>query len=147
MAFIKRAYDISRKKIFFCKSTDSLAKIATIMHTNNVGSIIVKDGDSIKGIITVNELLRQMSKNKDAEKTLANDIMSSPIITANKDLEINRLVDEFNKHKVSRMVLINKENKVVGIVRDIAVYKYMTFYKYDREVRKRFARDYLHKLY
>ena len=73
--------------------------------------------------------------------------MSSPIITANKDLEINRLVDEFNKHKVSRMVLINKENKVVGIVRDIAVYKYMTFYKYDREVRKRFARDYLHKLY
>ena len=57
------------------------------------------------------------------------------------------LVDEFNKHKVSRMVLVNDKNKVVGIVRDIAVFKYMTFYKYDREVKKRFARDYSQRLY
>ena len=147
MAFIKKAYDISRKKVFFCETGDSLTKIANTMHMNNVGSVIVKEGDLIKGIITVNGLLRQMSKNRDARKTTAKDVMSSPVITANKDLEIDRLVDEFNKHKVSRMVLVNDNKKVVGIVRDIAVFKYMTFYKYDREVRKRFARDYLHKLY
>lgn len=147
MAFIKKAYDISRKKVFFCETGDLLTKIANTMHMNNVGSVIVKEGDLIKGIITVNGLLRQMSKNRDASKTTAKDVMSSPVITANKDLEIDRLVDEFNKHKVSRMVLVNDNKKVVGIVKDIAVFKYMTFYKYDREVRKRFAQDYLHKLY
>jgi hypothetical protein len=45
------------------------------------------------------------------------------------------------------MVLEDTKGNIVGVVRDIAVFKYMTFYKYDREVRKRFARDYLHKLY
>ncbi len=147
MAFIKKAYDISRKKVFFCETGDSLTKIANTMHINNVGSIIVKEGDLIKGIITVNGLLRQMSKNRDASKTTAKDVMSSPVITANKDLEIDNLVDEFNKHKVSRMVLVDNQKKVVGIVRDIAVFKYMTFYKYDREVRKRFAKDYSQRLY
>lgn len=147
MAFIKKAYDISRKKVFFCETGDPLTKIAKTMHMNNVGSVIVKEGDLIKGIITVNGLLRQMSKNKDAGKTTSKDVMSSPVITANKDLEIDKLVDEFNKHNVSRMVLINDKNKVVGIVRDIAVFKYMTFYKYDREVRKRFAKDYSQRLY
>ena len=117
------------------------------MHMNNIGSVIVKDGDLIKGIITVNELLRQMAKNKNAKKTFAKDIMASPVITTSKDMEIDKLVDQFNKHKVSRMVLVNDKNKVVGIVRDIAVFKYMTFYKYDRDVRKRFADVYLHKLY
>ena len=147
MAFVKRAYDISRKKVFFCDTNDSLTKIANTMHMNNVGSIIVKEGELIKGIITVNGLLRQMAKNCDAKKTIAKEIMSSPVITASKNMEINNLVDAFNKHKVSRMVLVDDNKKIVGIVRDIAVFKCMTFYKFDRDIKKRFAKDYSQRLY
>lgn len=145
MAFVKKAYDISRKKVYFCSASDSLSKIARIMYKNNIGSILVKENANL-GIITTNDLLRQMSKNRDSKKITAKNIMSFPVITASKDLEIDELVDKFNRHKVSRMVLLDK-NKIVGVVRDIAVYKYMTFFKYDHQARNMFARDYLHKLY
>ena len=46
--------------------------------------------------------------------------MSSPVITVSKDLEIDELVDAFNKYKVSRIVLVDNKKKVVGIVRDSA---------------------------
>ena len=88
-----------------------------------------------------------METNKNAEITKAKEVMSSPVITAQWDLEVDNLVDLFNKHKVSRMVLLDNQKKIVGVVRDIAVFKYMTFYKYDEDVRKRFAKDYLRQLY
>jgi len=147
MSFVKKAYDISRKEVFFCRPSQPLTEVAEILHSNRIGSVLVKEGDTLKGIITVNDLLRQMSKKKDPEKTLAKDVMSSPVVTASKDLEIDELVDEFNKHKVTRMVLVDEKKKVVGVVRDIAVYKYLTFFKYDIEAKAMFARDYLHKLY
>ena len=147
MSFVKTAFDIARKKVYFCEVSDNIAEVAKKLHTNNIGSIIVKDDDLIKGIITVNDLLRQMEKNRDPYKTKAQDVMSSPVIMVNKDMEIDELVDVFNQHQVSRMVLRDDKNKVVGVVRDIAVYKYMTFYKFDKDARKRFATDYLRELY
>ena len=147
MGFVKKAYDIARKEVFFCNADDLLVNVARLMHSKNIGSVIVKKDDAIVGIITVNDMLRHLERNADSAKTKASQIMSSPLRVASKDLEVDELVDEFNKHKVSRMVLVDKDNKVVGVVRDIAVFKYLTFYKYDKEVQKRFARDYMHKLY
>jgi predicted transcriptional regulator len=147
VSFVKTAYDIARKKVFFCKPKDPIKDVAKILHENNIGSILVRDEKTIKGIITVNDLLRQMSKNKDPVRTRAEEIMSSPVRTADMDLEIDELVEEFNKHKVSRMILTNSKGEVVGVVRDIAVYKYYTFFKYDKEAKKKFNQDYANRMY
>lgn len=148
MPFVKRAYDIARKKVFFCNSKDYISEVSEKLHENNVGSILVKENEKILGIITVNDILRQISKKKFNYELRAKDIMSSPVVMAHKDLEIDDLVEEFNKHKkVSRLVLVDDKDRVVGIVRDIAVFKYLSFYKYDEEVKNSFARDYLHNLY
>lgn len=147
MSFIKTAYDISRKQVFFCNASDPLTKVAEILYSNNVGSILVKDKEDVKGIITVNDMLKQISRKRDTETTRAREIMSSPVVTANKNLEIDELVEKFNKHKVSRMVLTDDKERIVGVVRDIAVFKYMTFFKYEKDARNMFSKDYLHKLY
>ena len=147
MSFVKTAFDIARKQVFFCYPWQPLTEIARVMHINNIGSILVRDDSGVKGIITVNGLLRQMSNNADPEKTRASDIMSSPVITASKDLEIDELAKKFHTHDVTRMVLVDSYNKVVGVVRDIAVFKYLTFFKYDESAKKTFAEDHLHMLY
>jgi predicted transcriptional regulator len=147
MGFVKTAYDIARKQVFFCDAGQPLVEVAESMHRNNIGSILVKKGEELAGIITVNDFLRLVSSKRNPYNKKARDIMSSPVITADKDLEIDQLVEVFNKKKVSRMVLTDSKGKIVGVVRDIAVYKYYTFFKYDAEAKKRFARDYLHKLY
>ena len=147
MTFIKRAYDIARKQVYFCNAGDSLARVATLMHTHNIGSILVKKDTEVAGIITVNGMLRHMAKNKDSINTQAKDIMSSPVVTASYDIEMDELVDLFNKHKVSRMVLTDEKKNIVGVVRDIAVYKYMTFYKFDKEAKELFSSEYFNKLF
>jgi len=147
MVFTKRAYDISRKKVFFCNTTDSLNSVADKMHMNNIGSILVKKGGSIKGIITVNDMMRTMSKNKEPKTTLAEDIMSYPVVTISKDTEVDELAEKFTKEKVSRMVLVDSRDNVVGIVRDIAVYKCISLNKYNIEAKKRFGEDYSRPLY
>ncbi|MEM2139296.1 MAG: CBS domain-containing protein [Candidatus Woesearchaeota archaeon] len=147
MSFVKTAYDIARKKVFFCNVNDAIKDVANILHTNNIGSILVKDNNSVVGIITVNDILRQVSKNKDMIKLKAKEIMSSPVIKVNKDLEIDELAEEFKKHKVSRMVLIDDKSNIIGVVRDIAVFKYFSFFKYDEEARKKFGDLYSRELY
>jgi predicted transcriptional regulator len=147
MSYVKTAYDIARKTVFFCLPDEKIKEIARQMHTNNIGSILVCSGKGVDGIITVNDMLRQVARNVDSDKVLAKDIMSSPVRKVNKDLEIDELVEEFNRHKVSRMVLVDDKDNVVGVVRDIAVYKYFTFFKYDDQVRQKFASEYLRKLY
>lgn len=147
MTMIKTAYDISRKQVFFCSAKDPITKVAELLYTNNVGSVLVKEKETVRGIITVNDMLKQIAWKRNPAETLARDIMSSPVVMANKDMEIDELVEKFNKHRVSRMVLVDEKENIVGVVRDIAVFKYMTFFKYDKEARKMFAKDYLHKLY
>jgi predicted transcriptional regulator len=147
MGFIKKAYDIARKKVFFCQPKQPLTEIAKMMFDNNIGSVLVRDEKKIIGIITVNDMMRHIARNDDSKETVAKDIMSSPVVTAPMDLAIDELVDEFNNHKVSRMVLLDKKGEAVGVVRDIAVYKYFSFFKIDEEVKNRFAKEYLHKLY
>jgi arabinose-5-phosphate isomerase len=147
MVIVKKAHDICRKQVFFCNTTDSLAKVAYKMHNNNIGSILVRKDNEIRGIITVNDMMRTMSKHKSAKETLAKDIMSSPVISTSKDMEIDDLVEKFNQSKVSRMVLLDKNKKIAGVVRDIAVYKCMTFHKYNKEAKQRFQQNYMRPLY
>jgi predicted transcriptional regulator len=147
MSFVKKAYDLSRKQVYFCNRSDTLDKVARIMHLNNIGSILVGNNEEVHGIITSNDLLRQIAINSNQKETTANDIMSSPVIKISKNMEIDNLYEHFNKHKVSRLILTNDSDKIVGVVRDIAVFKCMSFNKFDTEARNRFANDYVRKLY
>jgi len=147
MAYTKRAYDLSRKEVFFCDAKKSISHVAEILHTNNIGSVIITDKDVIKGIITVNDLLRQGAKNANFETVLAKEVMSSPVVTASRRLDVEEVVDVFNEHGVSRLVLVDSNDKPVGVLRDIAVYKYLATCKFEREAKKRFSPDYARPLY
>ena len=59
----------------------SISECAKIMHENNVGSLIVKEGDLL-GIITEEDIVRKVvSKKLDTEGTTAKNIMESNLFT------------------------------------------------------------------
>ena len=147
MTFVKKAYDIARKKVFFCEANETLSNVARRFYTNNIGSIIVKDGEQIKGIITVNDLLRQYPNREHPKMLFAKNIMSRPVVTANKDTDLEELAEMFDEQGVSRLILLDDKKKVVGVVRDIALYKCLKFHRYDKKTRDVFGRNYFNKLY
>ena len=112
------------------------------MHTKNIGSVLVKDGSKVIGIITVNNLLRQMSTSKDPQNMKASKVMSSPVITIPRQTNIDDLMNHFNEHEVSRMVLVNNNGEPVGIVKDTIVRKYNAICRYNEQANRRLETSY-----
>lgn len=142
----KTAYDISRKKVYFCSDKDLVPKVADTFQKNNIGSILVnnKYGKTV-GIVTVGDILRLISKKPDFAETKAGEIMSSPIVSVHKDTPIDKLVNDFEKGKATRLVLTKDTGEYVGVVRDIAAFKYIAFVAFDKEAKERFGRTFFNR--
>ena len=144
----KKAYDIARKKVFFCFANDTVPKVADFMQKNNIGSVMIKNKmGKVMGIITVGDILREVAKRTNLSKTEAGSVMSSPVISIHKDTSLDELIRKFKEKNVTRMLLVNDAGEYVGVVRDIAAYKYLSFVKFDQEAKKRFGASYFNKLY
>ncbi|MBN1502010.1 CBS domain-containing protein [Candidatus Woesearchaeota archaeon] len=144
----KTAYDIARKNIFFCSEEDFLPAVADRMQKYNIGSIIVKSKHGkTTGIVTTGDILRFISRNRDIHEVTARQIMSSPVITVHKDISIPELIKCFKELQTTRLVLTKDNGDYVGVVRDIAAYKYISFVKFDKEAKERFGTSYFNRLY
>lgn len=147
MGKVKKAYDLSRKNLYFCSKNDRLTTIANLMHSENIGSVLVRDKNRIIGIITVNNLLREMSANKKPYDIKAHEIMSYPVVTAHKDTEIDDLMKKFDLHTVSRLVLVDDMNKPVGVVKNKIIERYSAICKYNDNLRRAYEPFYARMQY
>jgi CBS domain-containing protein len=110
---------VLRDVTIYCKKTSNLFSIADILQSRNIGSILVKDSsDGVVGIITVGDLLRAFVKHDDLSTLTAQDIMSAPVITASSDLELDDGLRILKENNIGRLVITNKDGKVIGIIKD-----------------------------
>ncbi len=145
---MKTALSLARKELFYCGERDWVVEIADILQRNNVGSILVRDSSNkVIGVVTVGDILRLITRKKDIQKVPAKEIMSSPVISASKDIDLKELVRLFREKKVTRMLLTDGDGKYVGVVRDVAVYRQMAFERFDEEAKERFGEAYFNPLH
>jgi predicted transcriptional regulator len=136
----RRAIEIARKKIFYCNKNDTIKETAFRMQEKNIGSILVRDDPgAVIGIVTVGDILRLIAKHDSLKEFHVKDIMSTPVISGNKDITIEDAMKMFQEKKISRLVLIDETGKPVGILRDVAVYKILSFSKFEKEAADRFS--------
>ncbi|MCL5237915.1 MAG: CBS domain-containing protein [Nitrospirae bacterium] len=95
----------------------SIQEAAAKMKQYNIGSIIiVEDGAKLKGMVTDRDIaLKVTAENKDPRSTCVCDIMSTDVITAEADSDIDSAVRIMNRAKVMRLP-ITENGKLVGIV-------------------------------
>lgn len=96
----------------------SVQTVAKEMVAHRIGSIVVVKDKSPVGIITEADINRKIvAPGKDPKKTKAVDIMSSPIVFANPDDDVELAVEKMEKHKIKRLPVIEK-GKIVGLIAD-----------------------------
>jgi len=108
-------FDIMNKLVSVDGSC-SVKESAEIMLCNNIGSIIVTEKEKPIGIVTKSDLLsRVIVEGKDSSKTEIRDIMSTPLITIEKDENILEAIRFMRKKNVSRLIVTDNE-KILGII-------------------------------
>src|ERR671911_342765 len=127
MAHIKKpsskVIDFADKDFVSLDENTLVAEAARIMYERDVCSVIVTHNDSERlrrsvGIITARDFLhRVVAQSKGPFKLTLKDIMSTPLITINKDALTNDAIILMKDKNITRLPLINEEaGEVLGIV-------------------------------
>ncbi|MEM3586679.1 MAG: CBS domain-containing protein [Candidatus Jordarchaeaceae archaeon] len=105
------------REVVTCHVSDPLPKVAQLMVDNWISSVFVKDdNDKVVGIITDGIIFRLVAKEKDPRLYKAGDVMVKDIITVREDASIDELRSLFDKTKVKRVGVVDKDGKIIGVI-------------------------------
>ncbi len=90
----------------------SLEDIAKAMKRYDVGMVIIKENNKIKGIITDRDIVTKILANKDNK---IKEYLTTNLVSIDINSDINKAIDLMKKHKIKRL-LVKKDNKLVGVL-------------------------------
>jgi len=119
------------RDVITCHVDDSLPKVAKLMVDNWISSVFVKDdNDKVVGIITDGVIFRLVAKEKDPRIYKAGDVMVRDIITVSEDVSMDELKTLFDKTKVKRVGVVNKQGQIVGVISKKWVNQFKKYTRY-----------------
>lgn len=90
----------------------SLEDIAKAMKRYDVGMVIIKENNKIKGIITDRDIVTKILANKDNK---IKEYLTTNLVSIDINSDMNEAIDLMKKHKIKRL-LVKKDNKLVGVL-------------------------------
>lgn len=96
--------------------TDTVATVVEKMTSNNVGAIIIMSAGTPAGIVTERDVIAKLVRSrKDPTKTLAQEVMSAPLISIESNKSVTDTLRMMRDRKIRRLGVTRKGN-LVGIV-------------------------------
>ena len=93
-----------------------VSKAIDLMLVNNIGSVIVVKNEKPMGIITEKDVLnRLVGSRRDPGKTIAEEIMSSPLVTIGSERSLLEALNVMKSSEIRRLVAV-EEGKIVGVL-------------------------------
>jgi CBS domain-containing protein len=95
----------------------TILEIAQKMKERDCGSVPVRDGDRLAGMITDRDIVvRCIAEGKDPEETTAGEVMTSGILYCYDDEDAKDVAKNMAETKVRRLPVLNRDKRLVGIV-------------------------------
>lgn len=112
--------DVMTKDPACCVPTDSAARVAKLMKTEDVGSIPVcesRQSRKLIGIVTDRDLaLQVLAEERDANSTRVQDVMTREPFTCHPDDDLKVALDAMQTHQVRRIPVVDRNGQLIGIV-------------------------------
>jgi CBS domain-containing protein len=103
-----------------CLPTDNGKLVAVMMKNENIGSVPVienRETQKLIGIITDRDLaLRLLGDGHDAGTTRVEAVMTRKVVTCRADDDVQRALDAMSEHQLRRIVVVDSDYKVLGII-------------------------------
>jgi CBS domain-containing protein len=117
---MKKCYEVMTKDLACCLPGDLVTKAAQLMKTQDVGSVPVIETDQSKklvGIVTDRDLaLAIVAEGRDPKSTKVEDVMTHNVVTCRDEDDVQKALDAMAEYQLRRIPVVDKSDKVVGII-------------------------------
>lgn len=116
--------DVMTRSVDVANPDARLDEAAERMRQLDAGVLPVVDGDKVVGMITDRDItVRATAEGRDPVTTKVSEIMTSEVVFTYDDEDVKDAAKLMQEHQVRRLVVLNREKKLVGIVSlgDLAV--------------------------
>ncbi|CAL9342951.1 Hypoxic response protein 1 [Streptomyces sp. enrichment culture] len=108
--------DIMTREPVTVEPQTSVAAVARIMRDEDLGAVLVTEGDRLRGLVTDRDLVvRSLAEGGDPEQTTVAAACSEDVVTVRPDEELDHAVRLMREHAVRRVPVV-EEGHPVGIV-------------------------------
>lgn len=112
--------DVMTKDPVVALPEDTVASVAQLMKERDIGPVpIVEDKVSKKllGIVTDRDLaIKVVAEGLDPRTTPVRDVMTKDVVTCNEQDEIENTLQAMSKHQLRRILVVDKDDSLVGII-------------------------------
>jgi CBS domain-containing protein len=115
-----RCGDVMTREPVCCEPGDSIARIAQLMKTEDVGAVPVvelKTSRKLVGIVTDRDIVvKIVADAKTVEKSTARDAMTNNPVTCREDDDVSQAVARMAERKVRRIPVVDANGALKGII-------------------------------
>jgi len=112
--------EVMTKSPVCCLPDDLVGKVAQMMKSENIGSIPVIENEQnpkLVGIVTDRDLaLKIVAEGRDARSTKVEAVMTCTVVTCHAEDDLQKALDAMSAHQLRRIPIVDKNNKILGII-------------------------------
>lgn len=110
----KTVGEIASKNVISFEMDYSIKEAAKKLASNEIdGAPVMKDG-KVVGVFTLTDLVRAIAEDK--EDMTVGDLMSTNVVIVDEDLKIANAIEVMLKKSISRLIIADRDNNLLGIV-------------------------------
>ncbi|MBN1792487.1 CBS domain-containing protein [Candidatus Woesearchaeota archaeon] len=133
--------DVMTTKPVMVSSEESFEKVKKIMTQKNMGSVIVADDDSIRGMFTEFDIVSEFFMNPNKLKnSCMKEVMTFPVVCITPDFDLE-FVNKLMLEKNFRRLPVLEEGKLVGIITQTDVVREIYAYIEKNKGKKNASRE------
>jgi CBS domain-containing protein len=107
--------DLMTKNVITIDANKTVIEAAALMSQNDVGDLVVMDGNTPVGIITERDFVRRILAEGKSADTKVSEVMTSPLKVIDPEAPIKEAARRMVNKRIRRLPVI-KDNKLVGII-------------------------------
>lgn len=116
MKLVQHLLDSKGHDVIAVAADTSVLDAIKIMADKTVGSLLVMDGDELKGIVTERDYARKVIiKGRSSESTAVGEIMSVDVCTTASHETVNQCMTVMSERKIRHLPVV-EDGKVMGMI-------------------------------
>ena len=116
MKLVKHVLDAKGGDIISIAADASVLEAITTMAERSIGSLLVMDGSTLKGIVTERDYARKVIvKGRSSKSTQVKEIMTADVYTASVEQTVNDCMTIMTERRIRHLPVVENDN-VVGMI-------------------------------